>query len=228
MSYKNLHAVLIPIEGMLDERGTGLTAEVAAAAIESLAARLRANPESLRDFVGYPVNSTPEDRWILRSATEPRIRKADGGWITAERNEFDIANSLTSDEIVQMLPGAGEAEYWALPEDAWGNPVLATFRSHDGRFLGQADIRDWLADATEGDIAKLIHEGWGAGLSGRVMALDLKEAGDPNAMVAFERAGPEGPAVSVEDTARATAYLRNLMPEAAARILDPAEETIEP
>lgn len=165
MSFKLHYPMLLPIEGMMDEGGVGFTAEKASAALRAMADRLEADPSLLHQTFGrQPVASEREDRWILRSTTKPNVvRKADRSWVEVDPEDIDLADTLNSEEIANLkfaFYEADEHSVWVRPEDIGGLPVLASLVGEQGEFLGQFDLRSWLAWEEEENIELSFAAGW--------------------------------------------------------------------
>ena len=218
MSYKLHYPMLLPIDGMIDENGVDLTHEKAAAALRAMADRLEANPNSTEQIFGRtPVASEREDRWVLRATTMPNfIRKADGGWVEVDSRNIDMADTRTSEEAAAMSPGASENSVWVRPEDISFVPVLATLRSEEGTFLGQVDLREWMAWSwrSGSDLEAAISSGWD--FTAPMQAADDDDDDplhdDPNIMAAAWKYVPFTLRIEESGIPHAIAYLDDLCP----------------
>ncbi|MCW3783023.1 hypothetical protein [Defluviimonas salinarum] len=222
MSYKLHYAMHVPVEGLIDAAGVDLTPERAAAALRALADRIEADPQKARSIFRSEriVNTEVEDRWVLRSATKPKVvGKAQGGWVHADPEDIDPADTASSDYIAKHDLNPGPDALWVRPENIGGLPVLARMRGSSGKPVGQLDLRDWMAWVGEDEIEAGIRAGWDFS-----EAVENSTPGDPgldpeNPLVddanlrrldAFNF--PYRTAIDAEDIPRAIAYLDELRP----------------
>lgn len=236
MSYRLTYPILVSVENMIDADGVGLTARDAADALRSLAAQIEANPVLLSQTFRRPVDSTLEDRWVMRSVAHPnRIITPKDGMILGDFQVVrprDIAKEHTLDSISilerQVIPERGRI--WSRPEDISSNPVLLTLsRDMYGR-IGNLDLSDWMAWAEEGEIIDAVLQDWdfsrvAADAMGDEWHLEQENplALDVNLRLAYRICDGEEEVrarVIEEDRARALSYLNELRPGFDARLAE--------
>lgn len=215
MSYKAYYPMLIGVQGLIDAAGADLTAEKAAAALRAMADEIEANPQMLRQTFGSsPLSFEREDRWVLRAADKPNVmRKADGGWVIVDSSDIDLGDSLTSKQVVELSYARDEHSVWVRPEDIGGLPVLAVLREADGGFLGQVDLREWMAWTDEEEVAAAFQAGWDFTPAMVMSDLDgdpLKD--DANILAAQMRATSFTMKIEEGERERAMRYLEELRP----------------
>ena len=220
MTYKLHYPILLPIAGMIEEGGVGFTAEKATAALRAMADRLEADPSMLHETFGrQPVASEREDRWILRSTTKPNVmRKADRSWVEVDPEDIDLADTLNSEEIANLqfaFYEADEHSVWVRPEDIGGLPVLATLLGEQGEFLGQFDLRSWLAwEEEENIVDAILTEEWDFTEAVEESECDMDDPlyDDANLVRLVRRDIPFTARVQEDGIPRAIAYLDEVRP----------------
>ncbi len=235
MSYEIPYKVTVNVPGLIDADGVDLTTEKAAAALEALAAQLRAEPQTLKSVFGDAGFSEVEDRWVVRSAYKSNsIRKADGSWVTVKSTDIDPADTMRLAEAAN-IGDLGEGAIWSKPEDIFGTPVLATLKDDLTMIVEQVDISEWLAKADVEDLEALVEDDWAYGYGADAIYHDLDEHGHPSAVrlsnfLALNTESPMreqvGFSVRVEDPDAAKAFLKEVNPSVFEQVFADEENAI--
>ena len=161
MSYKLHYAMLLPVDGVIDSDGIGLSEATVARALRKLADQVEDGCAPLKNLIGSPVNSEREDRWVLRALCETGvIRKSCGGWVHVTPETLDVRDTVASREVLEHAIIWDEHSIWMRPENIGQAPVIAGIWNEDGDRVDQLDLADWLAWAGEDDVAAGIRDGW--------------------------------------------------------------------
>lgn len=222
MSYEIPYKVTVNVPGLIDADGVDLTAEKAAAALEALAAELRAEPQTLKHVFKDPGYGEPEDRWVMRSRyVSNRILKASGDWVSVASADIDPTDTFTSAEAAMM----GDVDVdviWSKPEDIYGTPVLATIKDDLSVVAFQADISGWLAKAGAASVVELVRDDWGFGYGADAIYYALEAQKHPSALRLSNHLAtrPQSPtremvgfSVVVDDEDQAKDFLKEVSPQ---------------
>lgn len=221
MSYEIPYKVTVDVPGLIDEDGVDLTAEKAAVALEALAAKLRAEPQTLKHVFKADGPGEVEDRWVKRSRyLSNRILKATGDWVSVASYDIDPADTFSS-AAAAIMGDVGDDVIWSKPEDIYGTPVLATIKDDLSMVVFQADISEWLAKAGAASVAELVKDDWGFGYGADAIYYALEAQMHPGALRLsnYLATRPQGPnrdmvgfSVDVDNPDEAKAFLKEVNP----------------
>lgn len=225
MSYTLHYAITLAVPGLIDEGGADLSPARVASALRAMANEIEARPETIGMIRGRgPVFAEAEDRWVLRSATLPKVVFAPDGRVNdpvpVRTCGVEDAITLTSGEIASRNVDPGPERVWVRPEDVGGVPVLAKMRGPDGALLGQADLRQWLSEQDNATLTDIADSGWD-------LVAHMEVAGDnphdplhadPNFIRLDRQRVRYATSVEAEDVPAAIDFLRELRPELADRL----------
>lgn len=227
MSYVAHYPILLSVPGLIDAEGVDVTPKKAADALRALASEIESNPEQMKSLLrSGVVHSEVEDRWVLRSTTEPyTIRRGLGHWVELESSSaIDSNDTVTSWEARHAMLNEDLAATWCRPEDIGGMPVLAEFelsgstgQTIDGKdHITRIDLRSWLASFTLDEVEEIIFPdtpGEVDNLTTLSMVVDFVEVGDPNILTLMDNVHncpAEIITARIPDRDRLLAYLKDL------------------
>lgn len=162
MSYSLKYAILLQVDGAIDPDGIGLSKATAAAALRKLANDVENGYVRVADLLKSPIDSKQEDRWVLRKIDEPGVIRGEfiDEWIRTSATDLNPKYTASNEEIIAYGIMWDASAIWMRPENLGQKPVLAGVWNEDGDRVAQLDLSDWLAWATEDDIAAGIRDGW--------------------------------------------------------------------
>lgn len=229
MTHKLTWMIPLQIQGLKTEDGSDLTAEMAAAELERMAAELRRDPSLLPYVVTDDAPDAEEDGWVLRKIGSPGvIHDRDAGWTELPRGDvMNPSNALHPDTaaIYQHHTDILKSGFWSRSGDIWRDELLVEMHDDLHVIEVHADIHDWLRTTSVENLRALVEDDWAFGYGADQILYDLEAARDPAALrlTNYLAQGPRTPggddvgfAVEVMDPVAARAFLvttRDDLPE---------------